>query len=232
MNITDLIAESRTMAITPCQAHPTETPVMAISCTGCRGDLNAAGDPAARHRHDALRAMHACDQTFPARYRDATADLADIQRWTARVIEDPASAPSLMLRGLVGVGKTWLAYGALRRVLAHRPGMTWLAMPYAEFTASMRGGGPSSTETRMETYQSAEIMLLDDLGAAKASEAVEEVTYRLVNARYESMLPTIYATNCDRDQLVSTTGDRVASRLAGCCTQILIEGPDRRRQES
>ena len=44
---------------------------------------------------------------------------------------------------------------------------------------------------------------VDDLGAAKPSEWTEEINYRLVNHRYEHMLPTIFTSNVPARELGS-----------------------------
>ncbi|MBK3590177.1 ATP-binding protein, partial [Streptomyces sp. MBT57] len=64
---------------------------------------------------------------------------------------------------------------------------------------------------------------------AKASEWVEEITYRLINRRYNLMLPTLITTNLAIKDLRSYLGDRVASRLAEMTTRVEFEPLDRRR---
>lgn len=73
------------------------------------------------------------------------------------------------------------------------------------------------------------LLLLDDLGAAKTSEWTEELTYRLINHRYEHMLPTLITTNLPTAELRTALGDRVASRLAEMTERVILTGPDRRR---
>lgn len=73
------------------------------------------------------------------------------------------------------------------------------------------------------------LLIIDDLGAAKASEWVEEVTYRLINRRYNHMLPTLITTNLAIKDLRAHLGDRVTSRLAQMTTRVEFEPVDRRR---
>ena len=75
---------------------------------------------------------------------------------------------------------------------------------------------------------------VDDLGSAKASEWVEEVTYRLINERYNACLPSVFTSNLPvradgRDDLTGKLGERIASRLAQTTTVVPLVGPDRRR---
>ena len=82
----------------------------------------------------------------------------------------------------------------------------------------------------LERYIGLELLFIDDLGAAKATEFVEEATYRLINTRYNDMRPSIFTSNLALSELKDAIGDRIASRLAETCTRIVLDGPDRRRQ--
>ncbi len=75
------------------------------------------------------------------------------------------------------------------------------------------------------------LLILDDLGAAKTSEFVEEQTYRLINRRYNAMLPTLITTNLRIRDLKAYLGDRVTSRLAEMTTRVEFEPVDRRRHQ-
>ncbi len=74
------------------------------------------------------------------------------------------------------------------------------------------------------------LLLVDDLGAAKTSEWTEELTYRLVNHRYEHLLPTVFTTNLTIRDLRDALGDRIASRLAQMTERVTLTGADRRRR--
>jgi DNA replication protein DnaC len=228
MNIAKLIAEARELATKPCEKHATDKQaVAAIDCSGCNADALVDPGRASRNRRDALRAMTTCDRRFPTRRRNSDSDNTEVASWGLKVIESPSTAPSLILMGNVGVGKTEQAYGAIRRILACRPKLTWEAIAFAEFTASLRPGGGGDAEH----YKTVDLLFLDDLGAVKPTEWVEEITYRVVDARYEAMRPTIYATNCGPDELGDAVGERVRSRLSGCCEQVVIVGEDMRREK-
>jgi DNA replication protein DnaC len=148
--------------------------------------------------------------------------------WVRDFRSNPAGARSLLLVGPTGTGKTWQAYGALRLAVctAHSP--RWSATTFADFTAALRPSA-KDPEATLTTYRQAGLLLLDDLGAAKSSEWVEETTYRLLNHRYESMLPSIFTTNLPLADLRTGLGDRIASRLVETCDRVVLTGSDRRR---
>lgn len=202
----------------------------ALHCSACAGDVRADPDPEARRAWACAQAMGACDELFPRRYRDAETDHGRAMGWVGNVADSIADAPSLLLLGPTGSGKTYLAYAALRAALVAHPRATWAATTFADFAAALRPQPKKDTEVEMMRYRGADLLLVDDLAAAKNSEWVEEITYRLVNGRYEDMRPTIFTTNLALSDLKDAIGDRVASRLAETCTRIVLEGPDRRRQ--
>jgi len=81
----------------------------------------------------------------------------------------------------------------------------------------------------------ADILVLDDLGAEKPSEWVEETMNLIVNTRYNERRPTIFTTNypdlsddTDLDSLKVRVGFRMHSRLHEMCEVIDWDGGDYR----
>lgn len=178
-----------------------------------------------------------CNSLFPRRYLDATLAQGEVTRWVNAYLANPETAPSLLLLGPTGTGKTWQAYGALRWAVTHpRPvrGVgfrcdAWKAATHADLLASMRPNSRNDSEQVLADLRKVPLLLVDDLGVAKNSEWVEDVTYRLVNGRYEQMMPSIFTSNLAVDQLRDALGDRIASRLAETCIRVVLTGEDRRR---
>lgn len=181
-----------------------------------------------------------CDERFPSRYRDAVADHPLVQGWVAQFHSNPVACPSLLLLGPVGRGKTHQGFGALRQAVCrpHRllsgipqlPG--WKSLTHADLAAMMRPrpARDHDPEYMLDRLKETPVLMLDDLGIAKGSEYVEEITYRLINSRYEAERPSIYTTNLPAERFTEYLGDRIASRLIESCMQVVLEGPDRRRQ--
>ena len=82
----------------------------------------------------------------------------------------------------------------------------------------------------------AELLVLDDLGAEKPSEWVEETMNLIVNTRYNERRPTIFTTNYRRcaatrptlDSLKVRVGFRLHSRLHEMCEFLEYDGGDYR----
>jgi DNA replication protein DnaC len=196
------------------------------------------GHPEFHRRARAEFALARWEKAVPPRYRNADAAHPAVAAWAERVADNPDDAGSLLLTGTTGTGKTHLAYGALRRIadLGPRRPYELIATTAADMYGSLRPGGNStSSEHELGRLTRVPLLLLDDLGSAKASEWVEEITYRLINARYNQCRPTVFTSNlpakADRGgpDLASVLGDRIVSRLAEMTTIVPIVGTDRRR---
>jgi DNA replication protein DnaC len=195
------------------------------------------GHPEYHRRHRAEWALKRWETATPPRYRRSDATLLDVQRWADEVAADPETAGSLLLTGTTGTGKTYQAYGALRRIAA--AGSTHPYEVRALTAADMYGllrpnGSQRGVEEELRRLCRIPLLLLDDLGSAKASEWTEEVTYRLINERYNACRPSIYTSNLpakstDGRDLTAALGERIVSRLSEDTHVIAMTGTDRRR---
>lgn len=186
-------------------------------------------------------AMEYADKHIPARYVDAVADDSAVIGWVQRVMDQCVadsvmrvtswvhSGPSLLILGPTGVGKTHQAFGALRLLATTGIRAKWQAVTAADLYARLRPRHGVDSETEFRLLADAQMLLVDDLGAAKTSEWVEEVNYRLVNWRYERVLPTLFTSNVPPRQLSEALGERVASRLIEMTDRVVLQGTDRRR---
>lgn len=184
--------------------------------------------------------LEALSAGMPPRYREALADHPQVLSWVRDVAEQAvapspgarsqvATGPSLLMAGVVGAGKTYQAYGAIRLLAERGLAVRWRATTAADLYADLRPRPGVDSESELAAVSRCPVLLLDDLGAAKASEWVEEVTYRLINRRYNLMLPTLLTTNLAIKDLRACLGDRVTSRLAQMTTRVQFEPVDRRR---
>lgn len=199
-----------------------------------------------------IPALEAAQARIPAEYRAATADEPRITAWAREVAaaaiapgrgghgrRQITTGPSLLLIGPTGTGKTWQAYGAIRALTAAGLGVRWQATTAADLYADMRPRQGTDPESMLRQTMRVPLLLLDDLGAERTTEWTQELTYRLINWRYSHQLPTIITSNFalartprmpeNQPVLRERLGDRIGSRLAGMCQQVIFDGHDRRR---
>lgn len=149
-------------------------------------------------------------------------------------LADYAKAPqgrNLVLIGPTGTGKTHAAIAVARE--AHAKGLSVVVLPVVELLDLLRptGGGD---EHAMRRLMDVDRLVLDDLGAEKATDWTQERMYALVNRRWLEERPTIVTTNLEPEVLRTEeqgVGERLFSRLAGSGAVVLrLSGADRRFQ--
>jgi len=81
----------------------------------------------------------------------------------------------------------------------------------------------------------AELLVLDDLGAERLTDWVEETMSLIVNTRYNERRPTIFTSNYEdipdegeMNSLLVRVGFRLHSRLREMCEFLEYDGPDYR----
>lgn len=203
-------------------------------------DDSGEENPGDRTWHRRARAEYALKRwqaATPPRFQEAKATVPEVISWADKALTDGASAGALLVTGPTGTGKTHEAYGALRRIAAGGPERYELiTVNSADMYGNLR---PSqvmgAAERELRRLSRVQFLLVDDFGTAKTSEWTEEITYRLINYRYNHCLPTIITSNLPaRDDqgpdLSDFVGARVASRLAEMVTTLVpMIGDDRRR---
>jgi DNA replication protein DnaC len=144
----------------------------------------------------------------------------------------------LLLGGLPGVGKTHLAVAVLKQVMNSSParGLFYDTRDLLRVIRSTYD--PSIRTTELEVLRpvmTADLLVLDDLGAEKTSEWVEETMNLIVNTRYNERRLTIFTTNyvdipddTDPNSLICRIGFRMRSRLHEMCDFVEMDGADYR----
>lgn len=171
------------------------------------------------------------ERHIPARFADATITDPQITDWAATYLTNPAEAPSLLLTGPTGVGKTHTCWAILRHLTTSRAaagvGLRWQFTTHPDLNDRTRPKPDESHAYALDPYQNAEFLILDDLGAGKQSEWTGDALHRLVDHRWAHQLVTVYSTNLTSKDLTEAVGDRVVSRLADTL-RVVITGQDRR----
>src|SRR6202142_3879956 len=144
---------------------------------------------------------------------------------------DPREGKGLLLVGGIGTGKTHLAVGILKELIAAR-GSACLFCDYRELLKQIQNSyNPSVQATDLQVLRpvfEAEVLLLDDLGAVKPSEWGWDTVSLILTTRYNDKRTTIITTNfpdepaagvaktlttAQRSSRDETLGDRIGERM-------------------
>lgn len=187
---------------------------------------------------------------IPKRYQHCTFDnfvtypndklLTAVTKARAFAGNYPIVDKGLLIIGPPGIGKTHLAIAALKDAVKH----TNAYVRYYDtrtLLTQIRSTYNSTTKTAemdvIRPAMEAQLLVLDDLGAERLTDWVEETMNVIVNSRYNAKLPTIFTSNYedipDREDkelnsLLVRVGFRLHSRLREMCDFLEYDGPDYR----
>lgn len=203
--------------------------------------VRSAADETRGHPGNAATRPPTTQDRIPERYSGALTTEPAVCAWMAdltrqalqsrRVTVAITTGPSLLVLGPTGTGKTHQAYGVIRGFDALGVRARWRVTTAADLYARLRPRHGVDSEAVFDDYAHASLLVVDDFGAAKNTEWTEDVNTRLVNHRYERVLPTLFTSNLTPAELADRLGGRVSSRLKEMADRVVLKGSDRRYRE-
>lgn len=150
----------------------------------------------------------------------------------------PVVDKGMVLHGRSGVGKTHLAVAALGQMIRTR-GAVGLFYDTRDLLRMIRSTyDPVSRTAEMDVLRpvmTADVLVLDDLGAEKTTEWVDETLNLIINTRYSEKRLTLVTSNyddktdnTDPDSMLFRIGFRMHSRLHEMCEFLYLDGADYR----
>jgi DNA replication protein DnaC len=162
-------------------------------------------------------------------------------------LEEVNEGMGLLFTGDNGVGKTHLAVGVLRELVTKKgaQGQFW---DFHELIREIKNSyNPETNTTELQVLEpviETGLLVLDDLGAWKMTDWMNDTLFYILNSRYLAKRATLITTNyqdADRERvlaadpmtrkefLVERIGQRLRSRLMEMCAVVTMRGPDHRR---
>ena len=189
----------------------------------------AVADPVEREPFSADR--RPWFELVPSRFSSAR-----IEDWSEEVgscLSAWATSPhpvNLVIFGeATGVGKTHAAIGAARPLWER--GLDLCFIPEGEMFAELRASIDTHDRSFMADLLDVEVLVVDDLGAARTTDWQAEQLYNVINRRWMEEVRTVITSNLTPAQLEESIGARTFSRLVGSdAVLVRISGTDRRRR--
>jgi len=203
------------------------------------------------------RYEHCTLESFESGFRGADKSLKSARLMLQRFVEGypvETDGKGLLLTGDIGVGKTHVAVGLLKELIIQR-GVSGLFYDYRELLKEVQNSynrEVAATELGiLRPVFEAEVLVLDELGAAKPTDWVWDTVAQILNSRYNERRTTIITTNyanaaglmtsaaqaqespakrAMRDEtLGDRIGERMLSRLQEMCVVVEMRGKDFRQ---
>lgn len=153
-----------------------------------------------------------------------------MQNYVKNFTEFRKNGKGLLLYGTVGTGKTFFA-AAIANALIDE-GYKVLMTNFASLTNKIQGmfEGKQEFINDLNRYS---LLILDDLGAERKSEFMQEMVFNIIDSRYRSGLPFIITTNLTMDEIKKPQEigySRIYDRILERCFPVEVAGGSRRRQ--
>jgi DNA replication protein DnaC len=211
------------------------------------------------HAHIPKRYEHCSLDNYVSGFRGADRTLAAAHLRARKFVEGypvETAGTGLLITGSIGVGKTHLAVGILQALVAER-GASGLFYDYRDLLKQVQNSyNQKVAATEMEVLRpvfETEVLVLDELGAAKPTDWVWDTVAHILNTRYNDRRTTIITTNyanagplgaeqgspgangparaAMRDEtLGDRIGERMRSRLQEMCVVVEMQGEDFRQK--
>ncbi len=153
---------------------------------------------------------------IPAKFREASFDNFSGGEQVKKICR-MFPGVSILLSGKTGCGKTHLSVATLREMIKDdviKGDAIFTTAP--ELLLDIRSCYSSNDDEKalVEKYSTPEILILDDLGADKATEWAITTLYLILDRRNKDLKATFVTTNLSLPEIEGQYGARIASRLA------------------
>lgn len=123
-----------------------------------------------------------------------------------------------------GIGKTFLQAGATNHLI-FKMGQTVKFVRDIEFMQKLQDAKFEDKQLFAKLFEEAtrcDVLVWDDIGKAKASDAKQDIYLSIIDQRYTSKLPIMYSSNEDEDTLGDRIGGAALDRLIGMSKDYLL----------
>ncbi len=135
----------------------------------------------------------------------------------------------MLLWGGTGSGKSFAAIAAANALIdIERPCLVTSFTRIAHKLSDQRYG----KQNYLDNLNAFDLLVIDDLGAERNSEYMQEIVFDIINTRYNSGKPFIITTNLTIEEIkkpAEMSNARIYDRILERCAPIEVNGASRRR---
>lgn len=175
------------------------------------------------------KAAFACSALRSASFANDDGKSAELMRLCRNYAKRfTAQSDWLLLYGDVGVGKSYAAAAIVNAVLDNGCTALFTTLPQFERTV----WNAQDKQAPYNRICRCDLLVLDDLGADRRSEYMNEILFNLIDERLQAGKPMIITSNLNADQLLHPENlemRRILSRVYERTVPYCCKGTDRRR---
>ncbi len=138
----------------------------------------------------------------------------------------------LLFVGNCGTGKTHLACAIMQALIDRYERFNPYYYRVSEVFSAVRKtyipGSFTTEEDVIEKFCAMDLLVLDEIGVQKGSEAERRTLFAILDARMGNKKPTILLTNLKRKELEDVIGERLYDRIRSKCVPFLFQGESMR----
>jgi DNA replication protein DnaC len=202
-----------------CEAHG-EYPLNVLCKDGHARRL-PQGCPTCLRQKNAMRLL--AESNIPKRFADCDFDnyeattkeqrhvLSRCEKYANEFAKYRDDGACLLLCGRVGTGKNHLATAISKRLLGD--GYSVLRVKASQYLDAYWAKSFDERESWLKSMAAVDLLMIDEIGRSSSAKAAQDAFFRIFDARYEAQLPSLIATNLNRDELIEVLGDATYDRL-------------------
>lgn len=128
---------------------------------------------------------------------------------------DEYGPESIMIWGEPGNGKTHLAAAVHNHLTEQGKVVVFISMPELlnKIKATFNEDNKETEEQILKALRICDLLIIDDLGAEKTSEWVQEKLFTIIDTRYKHQKPVMATSNIRPAELIDKIGKRVYDRF-------------------
>ena len=152
-----------------------------------------------------------------------------MKRYVESFDEFKRDGRGILLYGTVGTGKTYYAASVANGLIDK--GYSVLMTNFARLSNQIQGTWEKNDV--IDDLSRYSLIILDDLGAERKSEYMQEIVFNIIDSRYRTGLPFFITTNLSIEEIkkpIDITCSRIYDRILERCFPIEISGESRRRK--